>query len=932
EKVRDELDKLCKKNTAVREEFIAKGMCAYAKDEDGDELLDRNGVRIKEPFTDDFAKKLLGQIVFLYFLQKKGWFGVERDNQWGTGDKHFLRTLLSSNADKTNFFDNVLEPLFYNALAVKREHDWSDRFNCKIPFLNGGLFEPLNNYDWVHIELNLPNSLFSNTATSTQGDKGTGILDVFDRYNFTINEAEPLEVEVAVDPEMLGKIFENLLPENIRHGSGTYYTPRVIVAYMCQQSLINYLASQMQEIPREDLETFIRFGSQQRDYTEAGTQSQAEKFLPKSVVENAPGIDDKIAQITVCDPAVGSGAFPVGMMLEIVKAREALQSVEGTQRVSQYHLKRQTIENCLYGVDIDSGAVEIAKLRLWLSLIVDEADFKRIEPLPNLDYKIMQGNSLLDEFRGVKLIDDSLLTFKELDKEAKIKEIDAAIAQLTRDLGSANVGKQSKLYQLTKNGIAELIKQRKMVIDGQVDFLQSELFAPADESHQKLQNLKSKHKEIFNETRKDVKERLRAEAEEFEWRFIEAKLHADGHADELAELQNKRNDLRKDYFLWQLNFPEIFEKGGFDVIVGNPPYGLVFDDVKKEAYERRLPTFKRNNDIYVAFYEFGINLLNRLGTISFITPNTFLNGDYFGNLRRFMTTSIMIDEIIDYKHHSVFDIPTVYVGVLVGNRGSISRPSYRSTMLIARDSITDLVSSSFVIEIDSDARFKPANPVMDRIYKDGSVRKLEELFFVKDVGFNYWTIGKGKKRDGNSIGDRVFYSGGQKNRDDKSFLKGRDILKWTYSEPTNWLRHNYKTYLNSNDKFGFSANFLEQTPKVIYRQTANTIIATADYEGHYSDKTVHLIVSRDGWSEFSAEALLALMNSRLFAYLYSYISQETEGRAFAQVKTTYIKQLPIPHLSSRHAKAIENVVGPFQLRSPRRADHLLYGRQSRGLS
>ena len=159
--------------------------------------------------TVDFAKKLLGQIVFLYFLQKKGWFGVERDADWGTGPKDFLRRLFNKEyGDYKNFFNDILEPLFYEALARQRDDDFYSRFNCKIPFLNGGLFEPIGGYDWVHTDIIIPDELFSNTRKTPEGDIGDGILDVFDRFNFTVKEDEPLEKEVAIDPELLGKLYE----------------------------------------------------------------------------------------------------------------------------------------------------------------------------------------------------------------------------------------------------------------------------------------------------------------------------------------------------------------------------------------------------------------------------------------------------------------------------------------------------------------------------------------------------------------------------------------------------------------------------------------------------------------------------------------------------------------------------------------------------
>ena len=246
--------------------------------------------------TVNLAKKLLGQIIFLYYLQKKGWFGVPKEKKWGEGSKNFLRELFTKSQDeKKNFFNDILEPLFYEALRIDRSHDdhYYKLFDCKIPFLNGGLFDPMNNYDWVKTEILLPNELFSNKDSSLRGlrrdsveipkqsrgdkgiasqsalamtEEGDGILDVFDLYNFTVKEDEPFEKEVAIDPELLGKAYEKfnaIRPDNydeflkaLKGGKkgeeskfnkqyGVYYTPREIVHYMCQQSLINYLYSEL---------------------------------------------------------------------------------------------------------------------------------------------------------------------------------------------------------------------------------------------------------------------------------------------------------------------------------------------------------------------------------------------------------------------------------------------------------------------------------------------------------------------------------------------------------------------------------------------------------------------------------------------------------------------------------------------------------------
>jgi len=221
--------------------------------------------KAKELSTADFAKKTLGQIAFLYFLQKKGWFGVRAGQPWGTGRKDFLRLLFTRRRDYgKNFFDDILEPLFYEALALDRgvEAIYPKLNNVRMPFLNGGLFEPMNGYSWETTNILLPDELFSNENKTKEGDIGDGIFDIFDRYNFTVNENEPLEKEVAVDPEMLGKVFENLLEVKDRKSKGTFYTPREIVHYMCRESLINYLyASLGNTIPMEDIEVLIFNGS-----------------------------------------------------------------------------------------------------------------------------------------------------------------------------------------------------------------------------------------------------------------------------------------------------------------------------------------------------------------------------------------------------------------------------------------------------------------------------------------------------------------------------------------------------------------------------------------------------------------------------------------------------------------------------------------------
>ena len=450
--------------------------------------------------SEQFSKKLMGQLAFLYFIQKKGWLGVNafpetltqkqyndalyfkgkitkeiipavyrqtgedqytrisgktieeyevskqevlaaalKGQSWGTGPRDFLRKMYENCQKKNlNFFDDYLEPLFYEALNEQRgDIGYYSKLKCKVPFLNGGLFEPLDNYDWNHNDFDIPNEMFSNIDLKGK-ENADGILDIFDRYNFTMNEDEPLEKEVAVDPEMLGKIFENLLDVKDRKSKGAFYTPREIVHYMCQESLANHISNET-GISYDAIKDFIVYGEfmKDQDTNVNARNGDSELFISteildiKNNINRLKDVDDALANIRVADPAVGSGAFPLGMLSEIVRARknitEYMVMIINDKFKSRMlyeidrhplNLKYHTIKNSIFAVDIDPSAVDITKLRLWLSLVVDqETDENAVDdgmhavtrnprPLPNLDCNIRCGNSLIDELDGAKLINE----------------------------------------------------------------------------------------------------------------------------------------------------------------------------------------------------------------------------------------------------------------------------------------------------------------------------------------------------------------------------------------------------------------------------------------------------------------------------------------------------------------------------------------------
>jgi hypothetical protein len=304
-----------------------------------------------------YTQRLFNRLLFLYFIQRKGWLSFR-------GDKNYLRALFTAaRAAGEDFLNQRLYWAFFYGLNTAGENHalHSDaklrERRGEVPFLNGGLFDLEDEYD-VHEKVNIPNDAFA------------AVFDLLDRYNFTVTESTPLDIEVAVDPEMLGKVFEVLVTG--RHETGSYYTPRSIVAFMCREALKHHLAAVV-----SDPTAVARFVD----------EADPTRLPDPEAVLNA------LRAVKVCDPACGSGAYLLGMMQELLRLRETLFATRGLDAVTVYHRKLEIIQNNLYGVDNDLFAVNIAKLRLWLSLTMEFQGAKP-PPLPNLDFKIECGDSL----------------------------------------------------------------------------------------------------------------------------------------------------------------------------------------------------------------------------------------------------------------------------------------------------------------------------------------------------------------------------------------------------------------------------------------------------------------------------------------------------------------------------------------------------------
>ena len=538
----------------------------------------------------DYVKKLLGRIVFLHFLQKKGWMGVPNGGRWGEGKFRFMYKLFeeATAEQQADFVHEVLEHLFFHALNTDRKAD-NDLYDTRVfgekvrvPYLNGGLFE----------EDDADRCFKACTDARFPAELFRELFAFFEQYNFTIDENDPDDAQVGVDPEMLGRIFESLLEDNKEKGA--FYTPKEIVQYMCRRSLTAYLQADVpDERMRKKIDEFVRT----KDY------DCLRLYLPLSRREQ---VAERLRTVKICDPAIGSGAFPMGLLRELYLCRIALEDeVKEDPSKSHAEIKKEILQQNIYGVDLDRGAVDIARLRFWLSLVVDE---ELPQPLPNLDYKIMQGNSLLERYKDVDL--STLMPPQEIAGDRILS-----------------------------------------LFDEQVDL--------------RSQKLSEAKRRFYSATSHEEKEHLRSEIH----RIIQERF--DGVDGQNIDLSGVNVFANPNFFLWHTWFSEVFSrptKEGFDIVIGNPPYISLQNEggsVGKPYEKADFSSFDRRGDIYCLFYEKGMQLLSPGGTLCFITSNKWMRAAYGEKLRGFLAKHTNPCLLIDFSGNKIFENATVDVNILL---------------------------------------------------------------------------------------------------------------------------------------------------------------------------------------------------------------------------------------------------------------------------
>ena len=858
--------------------------------------------------SEQFAKKLMGQIVFLYFIQKKGWLGVEafptvmtekqyknaffargtksreivpkvyvpqadgtyrivfselqalsdedeeflagivKGKPWGSGPKDFMRRMFDGCVDAgKNYFDDYLEPLFYTGLNKNRgENGFYAPLHRRIPFLNGGLFEQLDNYEWENNNFNIPNSLFSNADVKGKRD-ADGILDIFDRYNFTMNEDEPMEREVAIDPEMLGKVFENLLDVKDRHSKGAFYTPREIVHYMCQETLINHLITQT-GLPESDVRDFILYGDLMKDEDTTKNAREGNKELlisskiydPKTGVNRLKELDDILANVKVADLAVGSGAFPLGMLNEIVKARETLSAymaigMNNFQKKSfyaydrkPYDLKVNTIKNCIFACDIEPSAVDITKLRLWLSIVIDDeitddagnGEFDaHTKPrlLPNLDCNIICGNSLVDEFEGISLISESDV------------------------IGNVSVGYQRSLVSY---GVDEMIRH---LIE-----LQDKLFFTKE--HNEKEEIKRNIQEICDDI---IIEQLK------------------GNDEAISEYKSLNDETSKPFIIWQLYFPRVFrENKGFDIVIGNPPYVQISKEENvseeyKQYLRNRYGTSGGRLNLYIFMIHKGMELLNKEGILSYIIPNTLLTQDYYKDTRKLLLDKHSLIEIVDFEGMQ-FD--NAVVENITFFAGATHRDDYNVKVFRG-------IEKRFIFykNINVQKFMKQGNYAFN-IYSNEFI---DNLFENAKPLSTYCNINQAIALKGDkSISVKDEYKEGY-----YKLLDGRNINKYVINWSGKYLDYSLDRIHSCKRK-----DIFEAPEKIMFRRVSSTLIATYDTEQYYALNTIVVVTLKK--DNIDLKYILALLNSKLYNYIYSKKFKSTK-KVFSEIQARSIGELPV---------------------------------------
>lgn len=716
-------------------------------------------------------------------------------------------------------------------------------------------------------------------------DEFERIFAFFNRYVFTVAENTPLDIEVAVDPEMLGKVFESLIGDE-RKQKGMFYTPASVVSFMCKESLLQFLRSRF-----PDEEPALR------------------KFIhgyDASLLQKPEAVLNALSTVKTLDPACGSGAFLLGMLHELVSLRYALFAAKKIDPKTIYERKQGIIEQNLHGVDIDPFAVEMAQFRLWLSLAVDFQHklIDEIPALPNLDFKIRPGDSLVAEYEGVSFAYSKNINQDDA-KRQRFAKLHKTLADHRRDYFNQSSADQKHALKSKIN--RELRELAALELD------------------QRIKEI-SIQETLLGETAKEKKNREAQEAEV-------------GKLKRLALDLKKRTDLPPNFpLLWQVDFSDVMDSGGFDIVIANPPYirqetlGNPYKAELKKAYPN---VFTGTADLLVNFFELAHNLLRPKGALAFITSNKWLRAGYGENLRKFLKKETAIDVMMDFGDLPVFKQAIAYPMILVAEKSPPKQDAQFRALEIQSLDVLERLAETVAkdahlqgqAELDSKAwriESKAASGLMQKLNRNSTpLGEFVQGKFYRGIttGFNEAFVIDAETRTALIAAD--------KNSADiiKPFLRGRDIKRYQIHNPNLYVVYvpwdfdtkKYPAVFEHLKKFKkelserpevkqgrfswyamsrYAADYVEEfeKPKIIYPDIAKRCEFSYDNGKHFLGNTAYLIPTKNLF-------LLGFLNSSVCDYLYQQISNKIQND-YLRFIATYMEHLPIPRASEAEAAAI----------------------------
>lgn len=865
-----------------------------------------------DKFNNEGAIRLITRLIFVWFLKQRHLIPEEFFDENYLKDnllkdfKPYLMGGLLHDVGEVKYYTAILQNLFFAMLNSPITPEGSDELserhfrkkgsdydnnklmryeyyfknpqlfidlaNKTVPFLNGGLFDCLDTkdngmyYDGFSDSersmksLYLPDFLFFIPEADVDlsvwyNDKKKkivkvrGLINILKNYNFTVEENTPFDQEVSLDPELLGKVFENLLasynPETqttARKQTGSFYTPREIVQYMVNESLVAHLKRTVGEELEPQFRQLMQYSD---DHVELSDTQR------KSIMQS-------LYNCKILDPACGSGAFPMGILQQMVhilnridpgntqwkemmlskainETSEAYRTASSDDRKDMiadiersfdeninrpdYARKLYLIENCIYGVDIQPIAIQISKLRFFISLVVDQktnnnpADNFGIRPLPNLEAKFVAANTLIGLNSGVSITDTD-----------KVCEIKAELKTANHKIFGAKTVKTKRKYK-------ERIKKLRISLADELNELG---FVNEDEAQQLASW------DMFN--------------------------------------QNTSSSFFDSDWMFGV-------KDGFDIVIGNPPYSRKLESQFKKYLQRHYVTSSYQFDLYIAFIEQGICLLNQKGVISYITPNSWLKNIAQDKIRQYVLNNIHLDIIVPnianaFENASVDT--SIFIGLKEKNTGNVNIITIKDGQYILKHSLSlevFLNNKGYVLDVENNHETRD---ILNKIQSDSCT--IETLFDISR-GINPYDALTGQSQE--IIRSKAYHANYQKDETFVPELRGRHVAPFTYKwDGVHWISYGNWLAAPRDPKY-FKGE------RIIFREILSTrLVCALMYESFKIDRSLYIAKPKENL-QYNCKFILGLLASKLFIFYVKHKFNEFD-ELFPKIRVAEFRQMPIP--------------------------------------